>query len=316
MAEPNHTITAKYRVVTPMFLSGADQSCTELRLPSFKGALRFWWRALAAECFANGLQKLRDAEDSLFGSTRTRTGQSRVRMRIVDQSIQPKIQNKFQRNTWQSYIGYGLIDKPGQTQRECIPPDSWFTVELGCSRCDDVQSRSLRKALIALGLLGGLGSRSRNGWGSITLESLSGVGEPWSAPTDETALREEIERLFATQAALQNWTAVTRDSAYAIGKSHSDSELAYCWLAQQYQSTIKEITDKQHREAFGLPRKHAGRNAGERRAGPVLLHVHQVEGYPALPLAVFLPGKFLEKQDEPAGGWQMTREFVAHLERA
>ncbi len=306
-------ITAKYRVVTPMFLSGADQDHAELRLPSFKGALRFWWRALAAGRFANDLQKLRDAEDSLFGSTRT--GTSRVRMRLRDESIQTKPQKKFSRNTWQSYIGYGLIDKPGQTTRAYIQPNSYFTVQLGCSRCDDAQNLSLRKALIALGLLGGLGSRSRNGWGSITLEGLSGAGEPWAAPTDEATLREEIDRLFNTQAVLQDWTAVTRDGTYAIGKSHSDSEVAHCWLVQQYQSTIREITDKPRREAFGLPRIHAGSNAGERRASPVLLHVHQVEEQPAIPLAVFLPGKFLEKQNEPAGGWPMPREFVAHLEQ-
>jgi CRISPR-associated protein Cmr1 len=314
MTEPHHILTAKYRVVTPMFLSGADQNHAELRLPSFKGALRFWWRALAAKHFGNDLQKLRDAEDMQFGSTRT--GASRVRMRLSDKSIKTQEQTRFTRNSWQGYVGYGLIDKPGQTTRICIQPNSYFTVQLICSRCDDDQCRSLRKALVALGLFGGLGSRSRNGWGSITLESLSGVGEPWAAPTDEAALREKIDRLFATQAALQDWTAITWDSAYAIGKSHSDSEAAHHWLAQQYQSTIKEITDKPRREAFGLPRKHAGSNAGERRAGPILLHVHQAEGHPAIPLAVFLPGKFLEKQDEPAGGWQMSRDFVAHLEQA
>ena len=81
MTNSTPVITAKYRVVTPMFLSGADQNHAELRLPSFKGALRFWWRALAAGRFNGDLTALRAAEDTLFGSTRT--GQSRVRMRIV-----------------------------------------------------------------------------------------------------------------------------------------------------------------------------------------------------------------------------------------
>ena len=43
-----HTIEATYRINTPMFIAGAEQDKeAELRLPSFKGALRFWWRALA-----------------------------------------------------------------------------------------------------------------------------------------------------------------------------------------------------------------------------------------------------------------------------
>ena len=40
-------IEATYRVVTPMFCGGAGAGSAELRMPSFKGVLRFWWRALA-----------------------------------------------------------------------------------------------------------------------------------------------------------------------------------------------------------------------------------------------------------------------------
>lgn len=308
MTEPHHILTAKYRVVTPMFLSGADQNHAELRLPSFKGVLRFWWRALAGERFGNDLQQLREAEDTLFGSIRS--GASRVSMRIGDKQIKTQAQRKFAPNSWQSYIGYGLIDKPEQTSRTCIQPNSYFTVQLGYSRCEDDQCRSLRNALIALGLFGGLGSRSRNGWGSITLESLTGIDEPWTAPTDKTALGGEIDRLLSTHAALQDWTAVTQTSVYAIGKSNSGSEAAHHWLAQQYQSTIKEIADKPQREAFGLPRKNSGRNAEERRAGPILLHVHQPGEAQAIPLALFLPGRFLEKQNEPTGGWREPLRFI------
>ena len=37
-------IRATYRITTPMFCGGAEQQA-EFRLPSFKGVLRFWWRA-------------------------------------------------------------------------------------------------------------------------------------------------------------------------------------------------------------------------------------------------------------------------------
>jgi CRISPR type III-B/RAMP module RAMP protein Cmr1 len=36
----------KMQVVTPLFLSGADQHVAELRPPSIRGALRFWFRAM------------------------------------------------------------------------------------------------------------------------------------------------------------------------------------------------------------------------------------------------------------------------------
>ena len=38
-------IRATYRITTPMFCGEANQQA-EFRLPSFKGVLRFWWRAI------------------------------------------------------------------------------------------------------------------------------------------------------------------------------------------------------------------------------------------------------------------------------
>ena len=44
---PPVTLTAEFKIVTPMFIGGADQSPSDgIRPPSVKGALRFWWRAL------------------------------------------------------------------------------------------------------------------------------------------------------------------------------------------------------------------------------------------------------------------------------
>ena len=63
-------ITLKCEVITPMFLTGADGTTPELRPPSIKGALRFWWRAL------NGhlpLEELKKREGKIFGDTQNRS---------------------------------------------------------------------------------------------------------------------------------------------------------------------------------------------------------------------------------------------------
>ncbi|MHB1544326.1 MAG: type III-B CRISPR module RAMP protein Cmr1 [Gammaproteobacteria bacterium] len=307
MTEPVHTFTAKYRVVTPMFLSGADPNQAEFRLPSFKGALRFWWRAMAAQQF-DSVQALRNEEDRLFGSTRT--GVSHVRMRLAESRFHTKNQQKFNRNSWQSYVGYGLIDKPGQTERVYIQPGGWFTVQLSCPGCDAKQRDSLCQMLIVLGLFGGLGSRTRNGWGSLTLETLTGNGEPWRAPTDEPSLKKATDGLLVSGCGLKDWTAFTKQSGCLIGKPCENSEKAHCWLAENYRKAIRNLSDKGQREGFGLPRKNAGGNARKRRAGAVFLHVHQPEGAQAIPLALFLPGKFLSGQYEPSGTWRIARTFV------
>ena len=45
---PPTQTTLHYRIATPMFLGGENQQAdaTQFRNASFKGALRFWWRAL------------------------------------------------------------------------------------------------------------------------------------------------------------------------------------------------------------------------------------------------------------------------------
>ncbi len=49
-----------------MFLAGADGTTPELRAPSIKGALRFWWRAMNGHL---SLEELRKQESDLFGNT-------------------------------------------------------------------------------------------------------------------------------------------------------------------------------------------------------------------------------------------------------
>ncbi len=53
------SITFTLRVITPLFMGGANQQA-ELRAQSFKGMIRFWWRALKAEI---NIKKLKEETD-------------------------------------------------------------------------------------------------------------------------------------------------------------------------------------------------------------------------------------------------------------
>jgi hypothetical protein len=60
-------VSAAFRVVTPLFLGGAEPTkYCELRPASIKGALVFWWRALRPDL---PLAELRGEEEALFGSS-------------------------------------------------------------------------------------------------------------------------------------------------------------------------------------------------------------------------------------------------------
>ena len=91
MSTEAHSVDAlelKRRVVTPMFLGGAfPDEPTELRQPSIKGVLRFWFRATAPRN-AQGAATTNDAsssEQQLFGSADA--GQSTVRLRVSNMTL-------------------------------------------------------------------------------------------------------------------------------------------------------------------------------------------------------------------------------------
>ena len=66
-------------IVTPMFLYGADGKTPELRAPSLKGVLRFWWRAAQAE---DDIEEIKKREAGIFGDSGTE-GRSKFSIQIT-----------------------------------------------------------------------------------------------------------------------------------------------------------------------------------------------------------------------------------------
>ena len=61
---------ATYQVTTPLFLGGAKpEDSAELRPPSIKGLLRFWFRAIVWPRLQNW-EKVQDLENKIFGCTK------------------------------------------------------------------------------------------------------------------------------------------------------------------------------------------------------------------------------------------------------
>ncbi len=207
-------IEATYRVVTPLFCAGADNARPELRLPSFKGVLRFWWRALAWPRCAGDLKEIQCREARLFGSADG--GQSRVLMRLAPMDEEPQSRNKGATLTVAAngggavgdgarYLGYGVMEafgskgrgtSAGQLTRGCLYAPFEFTVQLRCRDLCEAEVALLCDALIALGTLGGMGAKSRKGYGSLTLQSLLLDGKKcWSAPESVDDLQAVIGHL-------------------------------------------------------------------------------------------------------------------------
>lgn len=232
-------IEAAYEAATPMFCGGADpEKQAELRLASFKGALRFWWRALAWPRLGGRLEDIRREEDGLFGSAEG--GQSRVLMKLDLPDGTPKVlktgsvlnvpsrSNARVVGGGARYLGYGVMEafgslnkgtEKGQLTRACLQAPFRFTVQIRCRDLGGKRQESLENALIALGTFGGMGAKSRKGYGSLVLRSLYADGEErWKPPLDIGGLESAIRTLCGdvNGHALPEFTALSDLSRWVL----------------------------------------------------------------------------------------------------
>jgi len=239
------TLEGKFRIVTPLFMSGADRERAELRAASIRGILRFWWRALALGHCEGSWEDVRKAEFDLFGSSTT--GQSRVHLSLSapDQSEKmQKIGNLLKDSSGNvlgpgaRYLGYGVIlpldkkDERGKvTNRlgEALRPYLQAPLEgdlrlylrpttyRKSSGNLDKKADLLEGALKAMGLIGGLGSRSRRGFGSFTLLKLKRDGVlKYEAPKNVEDYIASLRSFFQTYVKaipeIPDYTAFNQDT--------------------------------------------------------------------------------------------------------
>lgn len=187
------SLEARLVAVTPLFLGGADgDERAELRTPSVKGALRLWYRAL------DGSYRTREGE--LFGST-SRQASCGLRVGPPQVGTERWAQEEYRQRKWSGlgYLGYSL--RLGSNDRKALPAGTTFTLRLAPRPGQDGEllRRAWAGALWLLAHVGGLGSRSRRGLGSLRLEEWSGWSEVAELPLAGLARgpvewRERFER--------------------------------------------------------------------------------------------------------------------------
>ncbi|MGC8771094.1 MAG: type III-B CRISPR module RAMP protein Cmr1 [Brevinematia bacterium] len=140
-------------IITPMFLSGANQSECELRPASIKGALRFWWRALYGINYSD-IGKLKEAELDLFGSTDKK---SKLKIQILQNP-------QFNKNN--NYKPLPHKEKPNFSLPCFLPDNNIFKISLTCyENTKDI----FENLFILFSIVGGLGRRARRGFGAFII---------------------------------------------------------------------------------------------------------------------------------------------------
>lgn len=159
--------------LSPTFLGGADQHA-ELRSAPFKNLLRQWWRVANGHRSATDLRKI---EGELFGTVLGDNSAQASQVRLVLEkgkifSIANKLPNLQPRLNHPNvkvpvdrllYLGYGPISK---ITRDFITPGSVVNIAIYIKKST---TEMFEKTISLLHHFGTIGSRSRNGFGSISL---------------------------------------------------------------------------------------------------------------------------------------------------
>jgi CRISPR-associated protein Cmr1 len=165
------------QIISPMFMAGVDPKVPDLRTTSFKGLIRFWWRA--ANPHLPNLKKLANCEANIFGSADQEFGRSKLVFELSEfhlpQKETPMLPHRVKGN---NELGNGKA-----FTRLAYEEGSQFQLTLKLLR-DPVQSKinddkvallgkdSLMSLLAISFALGGFGKRSRRGMGSVQIQQI------------------------------------------------------------------------------------------------------------------------------------------------
>lgn len=159
----------KLEAITPIYMRGANQNKVEIRAPSIKGLMRWWFRAFSMGVLWNGSIQQRSIigiiskkESDLFGSTKRK---SKIKVEI--ENIQLNSSNRFNfKIRGGKYLGYGL--NLNNTVMGSFELKTIFS-----SYLKDFEIKSILYTIWGIVYLGGIGGRNRRGFGNIKVNRVS-----------------------------------------------------------------------------------------------------------------------------------------------
>lgn len=283
LQDPNR-FNATLKLVTPAFLGGADWSKkddTDLRVPSLRGMLRWWWRTLYREFLDD--TELKKLEAAVWGDTErgskiliTCMAQQNVKVEAFDVkdergfNLKPQFANEHRinpesRSNGLTYLSYGMCERRRETRNirnYVLPGAEWtisFALRNNLSRIQWADGKALSgeevidQARMALSLLcrfGGIGSKSRKGFGSMVWQ------EAWTLDKCRKMAQKTIECLFPGRK-LSNgpysWTTAIITNDIAIKTQDPWNALDRLGIAVKGFANLHK--HKPIKAVLGLPRK-------------------------------------------------------------
>ena len=201
------TLHVTLETVTPVLTHGADNRTPELRPPSFRGAMRYWWRAALGGIIGDeNLKALHELEGAVFGDTE------------CGSPISIRLGTSDTRETTAC-----LLPHKNKIRRESL--EGTFELILSQPRHDDALIWDAACASLELALtFGGVGLRSRRGYGTLRIVKVSDdqvkafptTKRGWEAHVRRVAQQaiEGAAQLATTKAPEVGWSRVSGPANY------------------------------------------------------------------------------------------------------
>jgi len=316
-------LKATYVLSSPAMLGGgdADAPSGRIRATSFKGAMRYWWRAIFWHTLANksdALEVLHRQEMRLFGST---DGQGCFLLSIDNESRkQPEKLGGLR----------FLLGVMGGKEQGALSHGvgTSFTASLLFKKtATDQDVADIVKLLEVLGCLAGIGKRSRRGFGALTLQKIeqTNAGQTstvYRAPKDAHEYVSQIKEILKAAACSQlpAIPALSDKTAASVAGPFKDWNAAMVAINSSYsdyRNLIKtgdlkmpngNLVKKSERQVFGLPIKG---QSNDRRSSPLYMRVAEVSGQYYV-LKFSMPAKFNQRNE--AVNWALLNNFISASE--
>ncbi|WP_129628468.1 type III-B CRISPR module RAMP protein Cmr1 [Candidatus Oscillochloris fontis] len=195
----------EYRLITPLFGGGVEPRTADpistVRATEVRGQLRFWWRATRGGQFGADLSALKHAEDLLWGaaSSKEHDRPSKVQVEVQVLDAGKPFTPPDGRPLTDMRSAFGYVSFPLQKTDAVVREGVRFRLILSYPT---TYQPDLDAALWAWETFGGLGARTRRGFGAIARET----PEPLIPPaSDLHTARQWIEHRMANLQVTGTW---------------------------------------------------------------------------------------------------------------
>ncbi len=263
------------KVITPIICFGVNQQMPELRVPSLRGLLRYWWRSIHANL---SLEQLKEEEVRLFGgSFNDKQQKSIFNLQIINQE-KPSIRNfrTLPSKSWSSKNGIDALNQ--------------FTIMVGINSNDLILKEQLTNLMLLVSLLGGIGGRTRRGLGSFKIVS---VENNQQTDIDNAEKIEDVIRKINPNFSF----SVNNGNDYPYLEKIQIGDIAY----DNYDDCLNMICDNAH--TFDGPYTGFVRG-GEKYSSPICVSIIEIDNkfYPivtSLKITIYtgIPNDKVKKDD-------------------